>query len=230
MTALVEPGRMEQSVVVRGRRVKLLIHCCCLALPLMLASCGLGNAAAPQMSTTNVDWRDIATDNDRMRLRQWRTAWTQALAKATAAGHGGELAKEGALLQPDAAMAWAPPPVGEYRCRTIKIGAKSDGLLDYVAYPAFDCRIRNEDGLLGFAKLTGSQRPLGVFLPDTRQRMVFLGTLQLGDESRALQYGRDRERDMAGIVERVDERRWRLVLPYPHFESTMDVLELVPRG
>lgn len=230
MTALVEPGRMEQSVLMRGRRVKLLIHCCCLALPLTLASCGLGNAAAPQMTTTNVDWRDIATDSDRYRLRQWRTAWTEALAKATAAGHGDELAKEGALLQPDAAIAWAPPPDGEYRCRTIKVGAKSETLLNYVAYPAFDCRIRHEGSLLGFAKLTGSQRPLGVFLPDTRQRMVFLGTLQLGDESRALQYGRDRERDMAGIVERVDERRWRLVLPYPHFESTIDVLELVPRG
>ena len=27
--------------------------------------------------------------------------------------------------------------------------------------------------------------------------MIFLGTLQLGDETRALRYGRDRERDMA---------------------------------
>jgi hypothetical protein len=58
--------------------------------------------------------------------------------------------------------------------------------------------------------------------------MVFLGTLQLGDEQRALQYGRDRERDMAGVVERIGERRWRLVLPYPHFESTIDIVELVP--
>ena len=28
--------------------------------------------------------------------------------------------------------------------------------------------------------------------------------------------------------ERVGERRWRLVFPYPHFESMVDVLELIP--
>ena len=68
-----------------------------------------------------------------------------------------------------------------------------------------------------------------MFLPfPGQQRMVFLGTLQLGDEQRALQYGRDRERDMAGVVERIGDNRWRLVLPYPAFESTLDVIELVP--
>ena len=83
--------------------------------------------------------------------------------------------------------------------------------------------------MMSFAKLTGSQRPIGMFLPfPGQQRMVFLGTLQLGDEQRALQYGRDRERDMAGVVERIGDNRWRLVLPYPAFESTLDVIELVP--
>lgn len=176
------------------------------------------------------DWRAIATDNDRYRLRQWRTAWVRGIEKAQAGGHGAALAKEGALLQPDSAMAWQDPPPGDYRCRTLKIGAKSSGMLDYVAYPPFDCRIRIENGLMSFAKLTGSQRPLGLFLPYVGQRMVFLGTLQLGDERRALQYGRDRERDMAGVIERIGEERWRLVFPYPHFESTIDVLELVPRS
>jgi hypothetical protein len=33
---------------------------------------------------------------------------------------------------------------------------------------------------------------------------------------------------MVGVVERIGENRWRLVLPYPHFESTIDILELVP--
>ena len=153
----------------------------------------------------------------------------RGLDKAEAAGHAAALAREGALLQPDAALAWQDPPAGDYRCRTLKIGAKSAGLLDYVAYPAFDCRIRIENGLMSFAKLTGSQRPLGLLLPYVGQRMVFLGTLQLGDESRALQYGRDRERDMAGVIERIGEDKWRLVFPYPHFESTIDVLELVPK-
>jgi hypothetical protein len=60
--------------------------------------------------------------------------------------------------------------------------------------------------------------------------MIFLGTLQLGDENRALRYGDDRERDVAGIIERIGDSRWRLVLPYPRFESTIEVLELIPRS
>ena len=35
-------------------------------------------------------------------------------------------------------------------------------------------------------------------------------------------------RDMAGYVERVGEKRWRLVLPWPKFELILDVIELVP--
>jgi hypothetical protein len=175
------------------------------------------------------DWRSIATDNDRQRLRNWRTAWMEGVRKAQASGNAAALAREGALLQPDVAIDWRDPPTGEYRCRVLKIGAKSAGMLDYVAYPPFTCRIRQENGLMSFAKMTGSQRPIGLFLPyPGQQRMVFLGTLQLGDEPRALQYGRDKERDMIGVVERIGENRWRLVLPYPHFESTIDILELVP--
>jgi hypothetical protein len=101
-------------------------------------------------------------------------------------------------------------------------------MLDYVAYPAFDCRIRAEDGLVSFAKLNGSQRPVGLLLPYTGNRKIFLGTLLLGDETRALEYGRDRERDLVAVVERIDDYRWRLVFPYPHFESTIDIVELVP--
>ena len=38
----------------------------------------------------------------------------------------------------------------------------------------------------------------------------------------------DETRDVAGYVERIGERRWRLVMPEPHFESQIDVMELVP--
>ncbi len=58
--------------------------------------------------------------------------------------------------------------------------------------------------------------------------MVFLGVLELGDETRPHVYGRDELRDMAGTFERIGEARWRLVLPYPHFESLVDVIEIVP--
>ena len=43
-----------------------------------------------------------------------------------------------------------------------------------------------------------------------------------------MQYGRDLDRDLAAWVERVDQRRWRMLFPRPHFESKIDVIELVP--
>jgi hypothetical protein len=186
-----------------------------------------------QAEAIPLDWRSIATDQDRERLREWRSAWVEALRKARSAGFGPTLGREGVLLQPDAAAIWQDPPEGDYRCRMIKIGAQKAGMLDYVPYPAFNCRIRREGSLISFAKLTGSQRPIGHFLPATGiagNRMIFLGTLQLGDETRALEYGRDRDRDMAGVIERIGEERWRLVLPYPRFESVIDIMELVPRA
>jgi len=91
-------------------------------------------------------------------------------------------------------------------------------------------RIAARDGVLTFTRLGGSQRPVGRIYPDNVRRMIFLGTLQLGDERQVLPYGSDADRDMAGILERVGERRWRLVFPRPTFESIIDVVELVPAG
>ncbi len=204
--------------------------CAVLCSALALAGCARNPEAQPQFAAAAPpDWRSIATEDDRARLRDWRSAWVEALRKAQAAGFGPTISREGALLQPDAAAEWHDLPDGDYRCRTIKIGGQRQGMLDYVAYPAFNCRVRREDGLVALAKLGGSQRPIGHMLPTAGNRMIFLGTLQLGDETRALEYARDRERDMAGIVERIGERRWRVVFPRPHFESITDVLELVPR-
>jgi hypothetical protein len=179
-------------------------------------------AAAPPAP----DWRRVATAADRARLREWRTAFVSGLNEARAAGHAADLVREGQLLQPDAGRP-AQPPSGDYRCRVIKLGSRGEAGLGYVAYPAFGCRIDDEGSVASFKKLTGSQRPVGVILGDMR-RLVFLGTLVLGDEQRALDYGRDPDRDMIGAVEGLSDGRWRLVLPYPRHESLMDVIELVP--
>ncbi|MEO6360253.1 MAG: DUF4893 domain-containing protein [Sphingomicrobium sp.] len=175
-----------------------------------------------------VNWRAAATSQDRERLREWRSTFTRALAAAGSAGHAAEIAREGDLLRPDVALGGGPIPNGMYRCRVIKLGAKSAGLLDYVTYPGFMCRIRPQLGVQGMAKLTGSQRYVGLIFPGDELRQVFLGTLAVGDETRATQYGVDRERDVAGYVERIAPQRWRLIMPQPAFESQLDVLELVP--
>jgi hypothetical protein len=151
-----------------------------------------------------------------------------AAAPARRAGHSAEIAREGALLEPDAALGGEPIPNGAYRCRVIKLGAQSEGLLDYVAYPAFACRVGPERELQRLDKLSGSQRYAGLIFPNDAMRQLFLGSLVLGDEIRAQQYGEDKSRDVAGFVERIGPQRWRLLMPRPHFESQMDVMELVP--
>jgi hypothetical protein len=194
----------------------------------LLSGCAAMQPATQVITEPSRDWRAVATDDDRARLRDWRSDFVSALKSARAAGHSAEIDSEGALLEPDAAIPGGPIPNGLYRCRVIKLGAKSQGLLDYVAYPYFACRVQQERELQGFAKLSGSQRPIGLIFPGDAVRQVFLGTLVLGDESRAMQYGRDRERDVAGWVERIGPNRWRMLMPAPHFESRTDVMELVP--
>ncbi|MDB5691438.1 MAG: hypothetical protein JWO81_501 [Alphaproteobacteria bacterium] len=197
-----------------------------------LAACTVHRAgpAAAVPATGITQWRMIATRDDHRRVRDWRKAWVKALGQARP-GHKREIAAEGRLLDPDAALPDPAPPPGAYRCRTLKLGARGGTGLDYVAYPAFRCRIEAQgDGSLAFVKVDGAQRAVGRIFPENSRRMVFLGTLQLGDEQGTLRYGHDQARDLAAIVERVGERRWRLAFPYPHYESTLDVVELVPAG
>ena len=179
--------------------------------------------AAPERT----NWRVIATDADRARLRDWRSTFVDALEAARRAGHAADIAREGRLLQPDAAIPGALPN-GDYRCRVIKIGAKSEGLLNYIAYPAFRCRVAQSGLAQSFTKLTGSQRQVGIIYPVDQMRQVFLGTLVHGDERGALLYGQDEARDVAAFVERIEPGRWRMIMPQPYYESQLDVIELVP--
>lgn len=200
-----------------------------LAILLVAAIAVQACAATPKPAATAApDWRSVATQQDRARLHDWRKAFVEGLDAARAGGHAAEIAREGDLLAPDAALRDPAIPVGAYRCRTIKLGNKSGGALTYVAYPAFDCRVADVGMQRMLTKLNGSQRPSGrLFAPEDR-RQVFLGTLALGDETRSIVYGRDPDRDMVGAIERIGVRKWRLVLPYPGFESTIDVIELAP--
>ena len=190
-----------------------------------LSACStLGQPPAPVAAA---DWRAIATPGDRERLREWRSAFVDGLRAARAAGHGADIDREGVLLEPDSALG-GPIPNGDYRCRVIKLGARTAGLLNYVAYPYFHCRITADGAAQAFAKLTGSQRQVGRIYPADALRQVFLGTLVLGDELQAMRYGRDTERNVAGFVERIGDKRWRMIMPRPAFESQIDVMELAP--
>lgn len=201
-----------------------------LFLPLLaaLTGCNVIMQPAGMIALRTADWHRVALTEDRERLRDWRSTFQAALDAARKSGHGAEIDREGALLNPDAALSGADIPDGSYRCRVIKLGAKDAGNLDYVAYPGFVCRVRPDQGLRRLSKLSGSQRYVGLLFPHDAIRKIFLGTLVLGDERRALQYGQDQTRDIAGYLERIGPQRWRLVMPRPRFESQLDVMEITP--
>ena len=66
--------------------------------------------------------------------------------------------------------------VGDWKCRTIKMG----GLLPAVAYSFFKCRISERDGGLRFEKLSGSQRVSGRLMGLDERRWGFVGASHYG--------------------------------------------------
>lgn len=174
------------------------------------------------------DWRGIITAEDRSRLDRIDEAWRRALDQARRSEGSGDLASVGTLIDPNAALGNPAPPPGRYRCRTVKLGHQGQTGLGYVVYGWFECEITRTASGLRLVKTTGSQRPSGLLFPEDDRGMVFLGSMALGDEPRANSYGNNDERDFAGRVERIGASRWRLVIPYPEFESTLDLIELVP--
>ena len=201
-----------------------------LACALCTAGCDIIEQPSGLIPRWTTAYKQVISENDRVRLRDWRKSFEAALDAARKSGHAAEIAREGVLLDPDAALAAPAIPNGMYRCRVIKLGAKDPGNLDFVSYPGFTCRVKPERQLQRLGKLSGAQRYVGLIFPGDAIRNVFLGTLAFADERRVLQYGQDQKRDVAGYIERIGPNRWRLVMPQPHFESRLDVMELVPQG
>ena len=59
-------------------------------------------------------------------------------------------------------------------------------------------------------------------------RLIFLGSLALGNEEEARAYGDDPRRDVAGVFERIAPFVWRLVIPFPQDGTKVQVFELTP--
>jgi Domain of unknown function (DUF4893) len=175
------------------------------------------------------DWRAIITATDRDRYARRDAAWSLALQQARRQPGSGDLDGLGDLIDPGAARSDVTPPVGTYRCRTVKLGSQGgEQGLGYVVYGWFACRIEATPRGLKFVKTTGSQRPSGLLFPETDRHMVMLGSVALASEPAANSYGQRPDRDTVAVLERIGERRWRLVIPWPQNESNLDLIELVP--
>ncbi len=210
---------------------------------MLMAGLGLGGCAVSNMGEVAApppppgavagpvlaDWRGVITQEDRRRYNTRQQAWTLALEQSRRQQGSGDLAALGDLLKPSAAKGDASIPVGNYRCRTVKLGSQGgDDGLGYVVYGWFTCRVEQTPRGLRLVKLTGSQRQDGLLYPEDNRHQLFLGGMALSSEASAPAYGANSNRDVMSVLERIDDRRWRLVTPWPRYESNLDILELVP--
>ena len=173
-------------------------------------------------------WKSVATAADEDRLARLGLAWQEALDEA-AKSNAADVRREGDLLLPRSALPRPDPTPGSYNCRLIKLGKATPKGRAYETFKPFFCYVEVEDDLLTIVKQTGSQRPAGrLWADDDPRRLIFLGSLALGDETTPVAYGDDPRRDMAGTLERIGPFRWRLVIPWPQSTSKLDVFELTP--
>jgi Domain of unknown function (DUF4893) len=174
------------------------------------------------------EWKAVATAADQDRLARLGLAWQEALAEAKKS-NGGEVAKEGKLLLPRSGLPRPAPTPGSYNCRLITLGKATGKGKPFESFRPFFCYVQVEDDQLTIVKQTGSQRPAGrLWEDDDPNRMIFLGSLTLGDEEQPLAYGDDPKRNMAGVFERIGAFRWRLVIPWPQSDAKLEVFELTP--
>ena len=169
-------------------------------------------------------WRDVARDEDVLRIETIDATWQVALATARRARFVKAITDEGALLDPHAALARPETPPGRYQCRVIRFAGRARGPA-FTAFKPYFCYVEQEGELTTLVKETGSERQAGRLWPDSETRLIFLGALALGTEAPPA-YGARPERDLAGVLERVAPFRWRLVIPRPR--SGLDILEMVP--
>lgn len=192
-------------------------------LRLAAAFLALASGAAAQEMTC------VPTRDDTQRLARLDLAWQDARKEVIESGDGDELRRLGPLADPRVNLSRPQPTPGAYQCRTIKLGAASEGMLPYIAYGWFRCSVTlTPGGDLILRKTTGSQRPVGLVCPVDRHKARFVGVLELGDEVRTPRYGADPDRDMVGEVRRIADDRWRVAFPWPIHESKLDILELRP--
>lgn len=201
-----------------------------LFLGVLVSGCASLHAPSPPLPAATVEmiedpvpveWRNVITPADQDRLTRTEDAWRQGL--AAAARFRTAIRNEGALLDPDAALARAAPSPGPYRCRIVRLGGRPA----FAAFKTFDCFVDAEGQLLTMVKATGTRRPAGRLWTDNDMRMVFLGALSTG-ENAPPPYGAGTGQDVAGYFERIGPFRWRLTVPFPQGGEAIEIYELIP--
>ena len=185
------------------------------------------SAAAPYSMDPLPELPQISTI-DRDRIARLEEAKSRALGESLDAPVEIRAAID-SVLSPEPRPISEPELTGDWQCRFIKLG----GLAEAVMYDWFECRVRDTADGLYFEKLRGSQRISG-YLDPYRDGYVLIGALSVGDAPQN-RYSGGREggagnrfstNDQVGILSSIGIDRARIEFPYPHLESTFDVLEM----
>ena len=174
------------------------------------------------------DWKQQATQFDLQRLSRLTDARARGLDESRRGPGTGDASAIAAVENVSPQRASARDYVGNWRCRTIKLG----GITPYVVYAWFNCRISSRDGELFLEKLNGSQRTRG-YLYEDDGAFVYLGASSVADEPPHQYSGNGASvgaiatpDDQIGVMTMIGPGHARLEMPFPVQESTLDVLEL----
>lgn len=185
---------------------------------------------------TAEDWRSEASPFDIERIDGAEAALEGALRQAFDGGSPKDQQIVKRLLRSQEPIE-GEALLGNWRCRTIKMGGK---FVQLIVYGWFKCRITMGPQGLFFEKLTGSQRTSGYLRPVYPEggeglpvRYIYLGAGHYGGEE-PRRYGGpsntlrrvSENRDDIGILEAIDRSHLRIGFPLPVVESDYDFLEL----
>ncbi len=125
------------------------------------------------------------------------------------------------LAKPSLAFSEDFDMVGNWQCRTIKLGKKPP----LTVYDWFKCRVSDDGSGWMLEKTSGSQRTKGRFYTDSDKRLTYLGVDYVAGE-KPMNYSAGPDNDQVGYAYRTGRNEFRIEFPAPARESLLDILEL----
>jgi Domain of unknown function (DUF4893) len=158
-------------------------------------------------------WRSVATPSDAASIDALADDWAAARDAVRAARLARRAEAQGPLLDPAASLPRAAPAPGPYACRLIRLGGASPQARPWRESGGFFCYVGVEGDRLSLTVEGGPER-LGGYLWEEKStaRLVFLGAAAPPRHTLPA-YGDDPGGNAVGVLERVGEFRYRLVLP-----------------
>jgi hypothetical protein len=164
------------------------------------------------------EWRSVATTADAAALDSLRPRWEAALTAARTKGFSRRIATAGELLDPGAALPRPAPGPGAYRCTLYRLGPAERRAPAFSASREAYCFVgvgTEEDRLSLTTELPGRRVGGHLWEQAAGRALVFLGA-EIGKGLKvAPRYGDPGSIGAAGLVERVGDLSYRLVLPEP---------------